>query len=378
MGYRTNNFFRPTGRLLLVVAASLVLAIFVFAACGSQLEPLPERADIPQPTFVARDVTPPPESPTATPWPFPGEGEGLRAIPEGLDPELFSPADPEEVVNLWVDFLTGSAMHTTSDLRHFRGAQRFDGQLHMCPTGTGYLDGNPSGDAEWRVSPSVGSWFEVSLSHEIPGRLESVTFVLGIESGRPVRSGSPEVLAFAESDYCSNADPTTERPSFTVEERRLDERRELVGIDLDEIPWSGGEREFPAALNGEMGGGTTHDAAVSYWGAYLTGGVLDAVAYDYGTFVLTEAFSGSLHMCGGRVAVLDGTPSGIGEWAVQSSGTNARDAKILFTLPGDRTFRTLVLGVTPEGPVLMGRNEETGLISASPLELRESSECGGR
>ena len=113
-----------------------------------------------------------------------------------------------------------------------------------------------------------------------------------------------------------------------------------------------------------------------YWNAYLSGGVVDAVAFDFGTFVLTEAFSGSLHLCDQRVAVLEGEPSGIGQWAVQSTGSKPYDAKIIFTLPGDRTFRTLVLGVDGDVPVRMGRNADTGLISATPLDVGESSECG--
>jgi hypothetical protein len=105
----------------------------------------------------------------------------------------------------------------------------------------------------------------------------------------------------------------------------------------------------------------TIETSSEYWAAFLSGGVLDAVAYDYGTFVLTETFSGSLHMCVGRVAVLDGEPSGIGEWDVQSTqprgGSSSPGAKV-FTLTRNHTFRTLVLGVTADTPVLMGRDEE--------------------
>ncbi len=89
----------------------------------------------------------------------------------------------------------------------------------------------------------------------------------------------------------------------------------------------------------------------------------------------TQAFSGTLRLCDGRVAVLDGAPSGIGEWAVQTTGSNPYDAKIIFTLPGDPTFRTIVLGVDGDTPVRMGRNEDTGLIGATPLVVTKSSEC---
>jgi hypothetical protein len=75
--------------------------------------------------------------------------------------------------------------------------------------------------------------------------------------------------------------------------------------------------------------------------------------------------------------VLDGDPAGIGEWAVQSTGPHTYDAKIVFTLPDDPTFRTLVLGVSGEAPVRMGRSAVSGLIEATPLELSESDECGG-
>ena len=101
------------------------------------------------------------------------------------------------------------------------------------------------------------------------------------------------------------------------------------------------------------------------------------VAYNYSTRAVSQAFSGSLHLCDGRVAVLDGDPAGIGEWAVQSTGPHTYDAKIVFTLPDDPTFRTLVLGVSDEAPVRMGRSAVSGLIEATPLELSESDECGG-
>ncbi|MDP6055316.1 MAG: hypothetical protein QGF24_00815 [Dehalococcoidia bacterium] len=66
---------------------------------------------------------------------------------------------------MWTAFLTGSTRHVTSDLRHFRGNPRFDGQLHMCPVEAGYIDGNTSGSAAWSMSPSVVNWFEVALTH---------------------------------------------------------------------------------------------------------------------------------------------------------------------------------------------------------------------
>lgn len=354
--------------------ASAVL-VFFLAACSADRLPLPDQDKVPQPTFLSVDVTPAPESPTATPWPFEGTN-GVRAIPDGLDPEFFSPAEPDEVIDLWSDLLVGSVTSVTSNRLYFRGASRFAGDLHMCPGGVGYLDGDPSGDADWSVRSSVGEWYEVSYTHEIPGRLESVIFVLSIRDGKPVRSGSTEALEFVESDFCSITDPALERPSFTVEERRLDERMEITQILIDEIPWVAGERQFPAELSVGNNVESNNIAGADYWNAYLSGGVVDAVAYDYGTFVLTEAFSGSIHMCEGRVAVLEGTPSGIGEWAVHSSGSSSREAKILFTLPGDRTLRTLALGVGPNGPVLMGRNDSTGLIAPSPLGLRQSTECG--
>ncbi len=357
------------------VTTGMLLGVFILAACTPELAPLPDRQEIPQPTFVAVEVTPAPESPTATPWPFPGPAD-LRAIPDGLDPELFTPAEPEEVVNLWTDFLTGTMMGATSNRFLFRGQGRFDSKLHLCPDGNGYMDGDPSGDAGWFVSPSVGEWYEVALTHEIPGRLESVTFVLGIQNGLPVRAGSTTAMEFIDSSFCSISDPGKERPSFTVEDRRLDERVELVVAEVEEIPWIDGEREFPEELSLESAAALDGGSGIDYWNAYLSGGVVDAVAYNYGTFVLTEAFSGSLHLCGGRVAVLEGTPSGVGEWAVQPTASNPLVAKILFTLPGDRAFRTLVLGVASDGPVLLGRDDTTGLIAASPLDLRESDECG--
>ena len=347
---------------------------FALIGCGRDLVPLEGRADIPQPTFVAVEVTSAPESPTATPWPFLGDDE-LRAIPDGLDLELFAPASYEEVVNLWTSFLSGTVMQACSNRLYFRGRGRFEGELHMCPGGTGYFEGEPDGTAGWSVSTSVGSWYEVALTHEVPDRTEAVSFVLGIEDGLPVRAGSTDRMEFTRSDYCSNADPGVELPSFTADERRFGERRSVVSAAIADIPWVDGARELPAELRAGSVLDLAPDESVDYWNAFLAGGVVNAVAYDYGTFVLTEAFVGSLHMCDGRVAVLEGSPSGIGEWAVQSTGSSGFDAKILFTLPGDRTFSTLVLGVTVDDPVLMGRDEDTGLIAPSPLVLRESDEC---
>ena len=112
----------------------------------------------------------------------------------------------------------------------------------------------------------------------------------------------------------------------------------------------------PGALTIEGSQGLGEELGVDYWYAYLSGGVLDAVAYDYRPRAVTLAFSGSLHLCNERVAVLDGEPSGIGEWAVQSTGSHSYEARIVFTLPGDPTFRTLVLGVNAGGPVRVGRD----------------------
>ena len=115
---------------------------------------------------------------------------------------------------------------------------------------------------------------------------------------------------------------------------------------------------------------------VDYWSAYLSGGVLDAVLYNFSQRAVTLAFSGTLHLCDQRVAVLDGEPSGIGEWAVQSTGSKSNEVKIVFTLPGDPAFRTLVLSVSEGMPVRFGRDADSGLIESRPLELGESDECG--
>jgi hypothetical protein len=266
---------------------------------------------------------------------------------------LFTPAPPEEVIDLWTELLAGSTVHTASNRLYFRGRGRFEGDLHLCPDGSGYFDGEPEGSVNWSVGASVGSWFEVALTHDLPGRVEAVSFLLSVRNGLPVRLDSAEAVKIAHSDYCSIADPGIERPAFTVDERRLDERATLVAIELEEIPWVDGDRALPHELSAESPEPLTPESSTEHWNIFLSGGVLDAVAYDYGTFVLTEAFSGSLHMCEGRVAVPEGEPSGIGEWAVQSTqssgGASSPGAKILFPLPGDRTFRTLVLGVTADG-----------------------------
>ncbi len=357
---------------------ALGLLALLLSACGSGFLPLDGREDVPQPTFVFVEVTPPSElvSATATPWPLIGE-DGTRMIPDGIDPELFSSAPPQEVIDLWTELLSGSKVRASSNPLYFRGQGRFEGELHLCPGGSGYFDGDPEGSVNWGIGASVGPWYEVALTHDVPGRAEGVSFVLSIRNGLPVRSDATEPLEFTRSDYCSNTDPGIERPSFTADERRLAERTELTINNIEEIPWINGGRQLPIQLTAKSREELTAEMSSGYWNAFLAGGVIDAVAYDYGTFVLSEAFSGSLHMCEGRIAVLEGEPSGIGEWAVQSPGfgSGSSGAKIVFTLPGDRTFRTLSLRVSEDGPVMMGRDEESGFITPSPLELRESEKC---
>jgi len=296
-------------------------------------------------------------------------------IPDGLDPELYSRAEPEEVVDLWIQFLTGASLRATSDRFYFRGRPRFEGELHLCPDGLGYLEGEPEGLARWSVNSSAGAWYEVTLSHEIPFTGDAVTFTLGIFEGMPARSGSSDVIEFVDSDRCGLSEPGVQ-PSFTANERRLDERVELIASEIENIPWVNQRREFPAELTAENFAGIGRDQLADFWYAYLTGGVIDTVAYSFSPRAVTVAFSGSLHLCGGRVAVLDGEPSGIGEWAVQVTGSNTYEAKIVFTLPGDPEFRTVVLGVREGAPVRMGRSADSGLIEATTLELSKSDKCG--
>ncbi len=363
------------GASALFVLGPVVLATLLFlVACGSEPLPVAGRPDFVQPTFVSIEVTPAPASITPTPWPNLRE-VGVRMIPAGLDPELYSRTDPEEVVDLWTQFLTGAAMQSTSGNFYFRRRPRFEGVLHLCPGGTGYFEGEPEGLARWSVNASAGAWYEVTLTHEIPFTGNTVTFALGIHEGMPARSGSSNVIEFTDSDRCLLSEPEIQ-PSFTADERRLDERAELVTAEIEEIPWVDGRREFPAVLTVEGSQGLEQEAGVDYWRAYLVGGVLDAVAYNYSSYAVTPAFSGSLHLCGERVAVLDGEPSGIGEWAVQSTVSNPYDLKIVFKLPGDPTFRTLVLGVDVDTPVRVGRDADSGFIAVTQLELRESEECG--
>ncbi len=357
----------------LLLAAGVVL----FAACGDGVSPLPAagRPDFPQPTFVSFAVTLAPVSPTATPWPSLVD-DGVRVIPEGLDPELYTLARPDEVVALWTQFLTGTVVEATSGRFYFRGRRGFQGNLHLCPGGTGYLDGDPEGNLKWAVNPSAGYWYEVTLSHEIPFTGDTVTFALGVNDGKPARSGSSNAMDFRSSERCALAEVQIQY-AYTADERRLSEKAEIVASEIDEIPWIDGVREFPDEITVAGSEGLDQSTGVDYWNAYLSGAVLDAVAYNYAQYSVTEAFSGSLHLCDERVVVLDGDPSGVGEWAVQNTGSNPYDAKIVFTLPGDPTFRTLVLGVDQDVPVRMGRNPDTGFIGPSPLELRESDECGG-
>ena len=363
-----------TSTLVRGPAVLLVVSLF-FIACGSEpQQPASGRPAFAQPTFVFLDVTAAPALPTATPWPGLRD-DGVRMIPEGLDPELYSRAEPGEVVGLWTRFLTGAAMQASSSNFFFRRRTRFEGELHLCPGGTGYLEGEPDGPVEWSVNTSAGAWYEVTLTHGIPLTGDTITFALGIYDGMPAPSGSSSVIEFTNSDRCALSQPGVQSAS-TAGERRLDTRPVLVAIEIEDIPWVGGHKEFPAALTLEGSQSLEQDMGVDYWSAYLSGGVLDAVLYNFSSRAVTLAFSGTLHLCDQRVAVLDGEPSGIGEWAVQSTGSKPNEVKIVFTLPGDPAFRTLVLGVSEGLPVRIGRNAGSGLIEARPLELGESDECG--
>jgi hypothetical protein len=182
-------------------------------------------------------------------------------------------------------------------------------------------------------------------------------------------------LEFRASDRCALANVSVQY-AFTADERKLTERAAIVAVDIDEIPWIDGEREFPEQITVEGSDGLEQESGLDYWRAYLSGGVVEAVAFNYAAYAVTQAFAGSLHLCDERVAVLDGDPSGVGEWAVQSTGSKPYDAKIIFTLPGDSKFRTIVLGVDDVKPIRMGRSEDTGLIGATPFVLSRSTECG--
>lgn len=358
-------------------ATTLLLALFVvvlLSACGSEPLPAAGRPDFPQPTFLPVKVTPAPIAPTATPWPNLVE-DGVRVLPDGLDPEYYSRAEPDEVVALWTEFLSGSTTSVTSGRFYFRNRRGFEGDIHLCPDGSGYLEGDPEGVLKWEVNPSAGYWYEVTITHEIPFTGRDVTFAIGVNDGKPARSGSTDAMKFRASDRCALAEASIQY-GYTAEERKLPEKAEIVSVEIDDIPWIDGFREFPSQIT--VNGSEDIDSVqgTEYWTAYLSGAVLEAVAYNYAQYAVSEAFSGSLHLCEERVAVLDGEPEGIGEWAIQSTGSKPQDAKIVFTLPGDPTFRTIVLGVNGDGPVRMGRNPETGFISATPLEITESDQCG--
>jgi hypothetical protein len=353
----------------------LALGTMLFAACGTEPLPAAGRPDFPQPTFKAVEVTPAPLSPSPTPWPNLND-QGVRVLPDGLDPELYSKASTDEVVAMWTQFLTGTSVEATSGRFYFRGRRRFEGDLHLCPGGIGYLEGDPEGALKWSVNPSAGHWYEVTLSHDIPFTGDTVTFAIGVSDGKPARSGSRNAMDFTESNRCALAEVAIQHAS-TAEERKLETRLEISESTIVEIPWVDGSREFPNELTVDGSTNISQLTGTAYWNAYLSGGSLDAVAFNYAAYAVTEAFAGELHLCDERVAVLDGEPSGIGEWAVQSTGSNPYDAKIVFTLPGDPTFRTLVVGVDGDVPVRMGRDADTGFVKATPLLLTESSQCSG-
>jgi hypothetical protein len=369
MTFVRNNSVRTFSAVLL-----LVLGATVFVACGSEPIPAAGRPDFPQPTFVSVEVTPAPVSPTATPWPDIADDD-IRVLPKGLDPEFYSEADSGEVIALWEQFLSGSTFAVTSGRFYFRNRTPFEGDLHLCPGGTGYLAGSPEGAIKWAINTSAGNWYEVTITHEIPFTGRDVTFAVGVNDGKPARSGSTTPLEFRASDRCALA-PAGIQYAFTAEERKLSERAEIASVDVDEIPWVDGARAFPSQLSVAGSEELSHEGGLDYWRAYLSGGVVEAFAFNYSAFAITAAFVGSLHLCDERVAVLDGEPSGIGEWAVQSTGSNPYDVKIVFTLPGSPSFRTIVLSVDDDTPIRMGRSADTGLISPSPLEIQKSSECG--
>lgn len=350
-----------------------MLFIIVLAACATEPLPTVGRPDFPVATFALRDVTPAPVSPTSTPWPNLVNDE-VRAIPEGLDPELYSRASSDEVVALWTQFLTGTVSNATSGRFYFRNRRSFEGDLHLCPDGTGFLVGDPQGPVKWSVNPSAGYWYEVTLSHEIPLTGDSVTYAIGVNDGNPTRSGSSTPMEFRLSDRCALA--TVEiQYAFTDEERTLKEQVDIEQIVIDEIPWTDGKRKFPSQITVKGSSDIDQNLGVDYWRAYLSGAVVNVVAYNYAQYSVTEVFSGDLHLCSESVAVLDGDLLGIGEWAVQPSGSNPHNAKIVFTLPGDPKFRTIVLGVSGDSPIRMGRDADTGLIAATPLHVSESNEC---
>ena len=359
----------------LAAASILMLAVLgsIVAACGTEPLPTAGRPDFPQPTFVSFEVTPAPLSPTATPWPELRDGD-VRVIPPGLDPRFYSKAESDEVVALWTQFLSGTTTSVTSGRFYWRNRTRFEGDIHLCPGGTGFLAGEPEGAIKWEVNPSAGYWHEVTLTHEIPFSGRDVTFAIGVHDGQPARSGSSTPIEFRASDRCALADASI-LYAFTADERELDEPFVRRVIEVQEIPWIDGVREFPGEITVAGSKGIDDETGLEYWRAYLSGGALDAVAFNFAAYSVSQAFEGQLHLCGERVAVLDGEPSGVGEWAVQSTGSNPYDAKIIFTLPSDPTFRTIVLSVDGDQPVRMGRNEDTGFIGPSPLEVTQSDQC---
>ncbi len=215
-------FRRRKGIRALSIPVLLVFGTGLLVACGAEPLPVAGRPDFPQPTFVAFEVTPAPISPTATPWPDLTD-EGVRVLPEGLDPEYYSAVGSDEVVALWTRFLTGTVADVSSGRFYFRNRRPFEGQLHLCPGGSGYLEGEPEGALRWEVNPSAGYWYEVSLSHEIPFTGRGVTFSIGVNDGQPVRSGSTTPMNFRASDRCALADVDVQF-AFTAEERKLAER----------------------------------------------------------------------------------------------------------------------------------------------------------
>lgn len=364
---------RSLRKLLSSTAAVWSIALLVVVgACGSEPLPAASRPDYVQPTFARIAVTPAPENPTPTPWPNLSD-EGVRQIPDGLDPRFYSRADSDEVVAMWTQMLSGAKFEATSGRFFFRRRPRFEGTMHLCPGGTGYLDGDPEGAAKWEINASAGGWHEVTLTHEIPFTGDSVTFALGLHEGQPARSGSDNIIEFTDSDRCLLAEPVT-LPRFTAAERLLEETPVPEVVEIEEIPWVDGEREFPDELMADSQ--IDQETGLKFWEAYLTGAQLEAVAYNYTSFSVTPAFEGVLHLCSERAAVLDGDMVGVAEWAIQPTGSGHSDAKVVFTLPDDPTFRTIVLAVSNDEPVRMGRIESTGLIGPSPLEISESTECG--
>ena len=179
-----------------------VLPAILLAACGtddrvSSAESLDAVSAAPT-VFRVIPVTP---VPSPTPWPDAGPN-GQRPFPDGLNPDVSEPAEPDAVVSFWRDYLTGAQI-SLSSRRRFRSGP-LNGALHMCGGGVGLFVGNPDGTVEWKVASTTGRWYEATLTFTLveTGRVVGTTLSVADGQLTTTLSEPGESLPVTQSFEC--------------------------------------------------------------------------------------------------------------------------------------------------------------------------------